>query len=202
MIVRIVLGAVALALAALALYHPAAKPAAAAFSGSEPPPRAPAAPRRSPGRRGAGAAATGMLVYVAGAVERPGLYHLPEGARAADAVAMAGGLTARGGDGALNLAERLADGDEVYAPAAGEPAPGQRRTRRRGTPTAPAAPVDVNVAASAELARVPGIGRALAARIVEMRERAGPFASLDELLDVAGMTQAHLDRARTYLRPP
>ena len=64
----------------------------------------------------------------------------------------------------------------------------------------PEGSVDVNAADAAELAAVPGIGRAIAARIVELREREGAFTSLDELLDVAGMTQTRLERARPYLR--
>ncbi|MFY9720315.1 MAG: helix-hairpin-helix domain-containing protein, partial [Candidatus Cybelea sp.] len=62
--------------------------------------------------------------------------------------------------------------------------------------------VDVNAADAAELAAVPGIGGAVATRIVEVRGRDGSFASLDELLDVAGMTQSRLERARPYLRNP
>jgi competence protein ComEA len=73
--------------------------------------------------------------------------------------------------------------------------------RHRATPP-PDSSVDVNAADAAELAAVPGIGRAVAARIVELREREGSFASLDELLDVAGMTQSRLERARSYLRDP
>jgi DNA uptake protein ComE-like DNA-binding protein len=49
---------------------------------------------------------------------------------------------------------------------------------------------------------VPGVGRAIAGRIVELRGREGSFATLDELLDVAGMTQTRLERARPYFREP
>ncbi|MGC2407220.1 MAG: helix-hairpin-helix domain-containing protein, partial [Candidatus Cybelea sp.] len=66
----------------------------------------------------------------------------------------------------------------------------------------PEGSINVNEADAAELAAVPGIGRAVAARVVELREREGNFTSLDELLDVAGMTQTRLDRARPYLRDP
>ncbi len=62
-----------------------------------------------------------------------------------------------------------------------------------------AAPVNVNTADAASLALVPGIGATLAARIVAMRESEGQFDTLDELLDVAGMTPSRLDRARNSL---
>jgi competence protein ComEA len=145
------------------------------------------------------------VVYVAGAVAKPGLYRLPPGSRAADAVASAGGMRPAADAAGVNLAEPLRDGDEVFVPAIGETprTRSQARTRRRRparSPGAPALALDVNAAAVDELAAVPGIGRALAARIVAMRESDGTFATLDELLDVSGMTQSRLERARPYLR--
>ena len=104
-----------------------------------------------------------------------------------------------------DLAQRAADGEEIYVPAAGE-APRSRaresRSRRHRATPPPDGSVDVNAADAVELAAVPGIGRAVASRIVELRKREGSFASLDELLDVAGMTQSRLERARSYLREP
>jgi competence protein ComEA len=104
----------------------------------------------------------------------------------------------------VNLAQRAQDGDEIYVPAAGEVRHARssaRRTRRRAALPADAS-IDVNRSGETTLAAVPGIGRSIAERIIELRERAGPFASLDELLDVAGMNQSRLDRARPYLRQP
>jgi competence protein ComEA len=155
------------------------------------------------------APADDVVVYVAGDVRRPGLYHLHPGDRYAKAVALAGGLGASAEAGGINLAQRAGDGEEVYVPVAGE-APRSRlresrargpRTRRHRAPP-PEGSVDVNTADAAALAAVPGIGRAVGSRIVELREREGNFASLDELLDVAGMTQSRLERARPYLREP
>ena len=79
--------------------------------------------------------------------------------------------------------------------------PRSAHARRRSTKPSLES-VDVNRSDAAELAAVPGIGRAVAQRIVELRRREGGFASLDELLDVAGMTQSRLERARPYLRQP
>jgi competence protein ComEA len=104
----------------------------------------------------------------------------------------------------VNLAARVSDGDEIYVPSRGERAapPVAKRSRRTRATPEPERDVDVNRADAGALGRVPGIGRALAARIVELRERDGPFASLDELLDVGGMSEARLERARPFLRPP
>jgi competence protein ComEA len=209
MIVRIGLVAAAAAgLAAFALRHPA--PRATIQSVSVATPAADPGPAYPSGRHHRrihnSSSSEELVVYVAGAVARPGLYHLRLGDRYAQAVASAGGLRASADAADVNLAQRAADGEEIYVPVTGE-APRTRlreartaRTRRH-RPTPPGAgSVDVNSADAAGLAAVPGIGRAVASRIVELREREGSFASLDELLDVAGMTQSRLERARAYLR--
>jgi competence protein ComEA len=214
MVLRYALVAAVLGVALFALWHPARQPTidSSATATAEPP----FAAGSSGGshRRGAHFAGADqeLVVYVAGAVRRPGLYHLRAGARDADAVASAGGPTAAAEPGGVNLAARAADGDEIYVPLAGEThqsrssqqqwRSSQRRSRRHTASPPPERSVDVNRADADELAAVPGIGRAVAARVVELREREGNFSSLDELLDVAGMTQTRLDRARPYLRDP
>jgi competence protein ComEA len=206
MIVRIaLLAGAAFALVAFALWHPA--PRAAVQSVSLATPDADPAPfssGRSRHRHFRYAQPAGdLVVYVAGEVRKPGLYHLRLGDRYAKAVALAGGLRPSAQAGGVNLAQLAADGEEIYVPTAGE-APRTRlrepRTRRHRASPPPEGSVDVNTADAAALAAVPGIGRAVGSRIVELREREGSFASLDELLDVAGMTQSRLERARPYLR--
>ncbi len=205
MIPKIALVAAAMGLAALVFWHPARSPIVqsvaatpdvrATFAGDRG-----ARPHRRAARFDEG---DELVVYVAGAVQRPGLYHLHLGDRDARAVALAGGLTSSADAGGVNLAQRAADGDEIYVPALGEGvhARSSRHSGRHRAPRLqPSASIDVNRSDSAQLAAVPGIGRAIAQRIVELREREGAFASLDELLDVAGMTQSRLERARPYLR--
>lgn len=146
-----------------------------------------------------------VVVYVAGAIKRPGLYHLRPGDRNAQAVALAGGLSPGADAGAVNLAQRASDGDEIDVPILGDgprPRSNERHARRRSVRAPPSGSIDVNRSDASQLALVPGIGHAIAERIVELREREGSFASLDELLDVAGMTQSRLERARPYLRQP
>jgi competence protein ComEA len=196
--IRIAIIAVVVLGAAAALWHPA--PHAAIVSAS-PQPDVTAAPRRSRQDR----SPEELVVYVAGAVQRPGLYRLREGDRYDRAVALAGGFRSDADAAGVDLAQRATDGEEVLVPRAGETVRrgriAHRSSRRhRRTPSAPAeSSVDVNGAGGDELARVPGIGRAIAGRIIELRDREGAFASLDELLDVAGMTQSRLARARPYL---
>lgn len=191
---RILPVCLAVCVAVFLIWHPAA-PTPLAAAGTPAP-----APDRHP-RPGPRAPQGDAVVYVAGAVVRPGLYRLHSGARADDAVRRAGGFLADADRGALNLAAHVADGDEVFAPVLGGPTPraAGRRSRTPATKKTTAAVVNVNVATAAELATVPGIGVTLAARIVDVRERDGAYTSFDQLLDVAGMTPARLERVEPHL---
>lgn len=144
--------------------------------------------------------ASTAVVYVAGAVVHPGLYALAAAARVDDAVRRAGGLRADADPQAVNLAEHITDGEEIRVVRAGEatPRPARKRTRRRIRAT-PGESVDVNSAQASVLASLPGIGATLAARIVQYRELNGPFASVDELADVAGMTQRRIDAIAPFI---
>lgn len=148
------------------------------------------------------AAPAALVVYVAGAVAHPGVYALAQGARVQDAIRRAGGLRADADPLAVNLAARVSDGEEIAVARTGEatprPAHYAARTRRPRKTAAPAASVDLNSADASALASLPGVGDTLAARIVEYRRLNGPFASLDELLDVAGMTQRRIDALAPY----
>lgn len=139
--------------------------------------------------------AQGLLVHVAGAVRKPGLYELPAGARVADAVELAGAKAAADLD-ALNLAEPLIDGVKVLVPRVGEgPVAGASLPL---DPTAPAV-VDVNTANQPTLETIPGIGPVTAAAIIQLRTEAGPFTAIEDLLDVSGIGPATLESIRSYV---
>jgi competence protein ComEA len=184
-------------LIAVAIWHPAPRPAltvGGALSASVPPHRL---------RRALPASTGGAIVYVVGAVVRPGLYRIPEGARVDDAVRAAGGLAPGADPSGVNLAAHAGDGDEIFVPLLGESSRSTSPAKRTRTPRARTTKthtiVDVNTASAEALASVPGLGATVAARIVEIRERDGAFTTYDELLDVAGMTQSRLDRALPFL---
>jgi len=185
-----------LVLAALAIWHPAPRPAIAVES--TPSPRSQIG--RSVRRFNAAAPQAAAVVYVVGAVARPGLYRVVEGARIDDAVRAAGGMRADANPAGVNLAAHASDGDEILVPRLGDSVPRSSRTRGARSSAKTHAIVEVNDASAQMLASVPGIGATIAARIVEIRERDGAFTSLDELLDVAGMTPRRLDVAQRYLR--
>ena len=145
-----------------------------------------------------------IVVDVVGAVVRPGLHELPVASRVADAVEAAGGLTAEADRMRLNLAEPLIDGSRLWVPAVGEAAgpdvvavtAGSGAGGGTGGDGRPAAPLNVNTAGAAALEELPGIGPALAAAIVDHRQRHGPFAAVDELVEVSGIGSAKLEQIR------
>jgi competence protein ComEA len=138
-----------------------------------------------------------LVVDVAGAVRRAGLYRLPEGARIADAVARAGGATARAELDLLNLAAPLADGEQVLVPARAVPS-GVAATP---SATGPSAPVDLNSATAEQLDALPGIGPVTAQKIVDYRQAHGPFRSVEDLDAIPGIGPSRVDNLRGLVIP-
>lgn len=131
-----------------------------------------------------------ITVHVAGAVRRPGLVELPDGDRIGDAITAAGGL-ARGADrDGVNLAARLADGQQIVVPRRGAGASG-----------ASGGPISLSSATAEQLDTLEGIGPGLAQKIVETRTQRGGFASIDELGEVPGIGEKRLESLRGQLQP-
>lgn len=165
------IGMVAVGVAALFLQRPTAPPIVIQPA---PSPAAAVAPRSSP----APSPTVAILVDVGGAVARPGLYQLPPGSRVNDAVAAAGGPLEAGDVQRLNLAARLADGQQVRVPLKAE-----KRTAADMAEGPGLARVNINTASLAELDSLPGIGPVIAQRILAHRAQYGPFASVEQLLE-------------------
>jgi len=225
---RVVLSIVAVAAAAAGVraLHPAAPQVASPFAVDAPPfPQATRTRTAADFRPGS---TSSVVVYVAGEVMRSGIYTLPSTARAIDALRAAGGAKRDADLVAVDLAQPLSDGDEVAVPALGEAANAhgahgkrsrarghhhRRRRHRLATSVAagpdgisreqdgaepPVRAVDINTASADVIATLPGIGERLAERIVMFRETNGPFSSLDDLLDVNGMSAGKLDALSPY----
>lgn len=141
------------------------------------------------------AAPTPLLVHVAGAVRHPGLVALPAGARVIDAITAAGGPTGSADQGAINLAARVTDGQQVVVP--------KRGAAPAGSAAAPAAsaPISLSTATAEQLETLPRIGPALAARIVAYRDAHGGFSSVDELGEVGGIGPKTLAGLKDLVTP-
>jgi len=141
--------------------------------------------------------ATGSVwAHAAGVVRRPGLYELAAGSRVADLVEAAGGARPGADLDRINLAEVVADGTQVYVPRRGEPVAGPAASPAATGGDEPAAVVDVNTAGPEELDTLPGVGPSTAAAIIEYRDANGPFASVEDLIDVPGIGDAKLAQLR------
>jgi len=122
----------------------------------------------------AGSALPELVVHVAGSVKNPGLYRLPIGARVAEAIEAAGGVSKKNAANSVNLAREVVDGEQILV---GE------NTEPGGLGTG----ISINSASAGELEDLPGVGPVIAARIVAYREAHGPFASIDALGEVSGV---------------
>ena len=134
-----------------------------------------------------------LVVHVAGAVLRPGLYRLPEGSRIDDAIAEAGGARPKAALDLVNLASPLADGQQVVVPLQGSVTAAP--TAGAGA-AAPGGKIHLNSATVEQLDELPGVGPVTAQQILSYREANGAFRSIDELDAVPGIGPARLEQLR------
>jgi competence protein ComEA len=137
-----------------------------------------------------------LVVDVAGAVRRPGVYRLPAGARVVDAIERAGGAAGGALLEGINRAARLTDGQQVMVPRRG---PGGS-VASAGVP-AEEGPISLGSASVAQLDTIDGIGPVTAAKIVEYRDQHGGLASVDQLDQVSGIGPATMESLRARLQP-
>jgi competence protein ComEA len=137
-----------------------------------------------------------LVVHVAGAVARPGLYRLPEGSRVDDAIGLAGGAKPKAALDSVNLAAPVADGQQVVVPL---------RSAAGGSPTASGSTgegppgggkVSLNSATLEQLDELPGVGPVTAQQILDYRAANGAFRSVDELDAVPGIGPSRLEQLR------
>lgn len=165
---------------------------------------------------GDGAAGSGQIVVdVDGAVAHPGLYKLPPGSRVQAALAAAGGLSPQADAHRINRAAKLHDGQKLYVLSQGESAPplaasngqgceGQACTSADGADAGSDAEgqglVNINTANATQLTQLPGIGPAIAQKIIDYRTANGPFTSVDDLTKVPGIGAAKLAQIKSHAR--
>lgn len=143
-----------------------------------------------------------VYVDVDGAVVRPGVYRLKDGARVSQAIDAAGGLTAEADVTGLNRASKVADGQKIYVPKVGE----QQTVSADGGADGGAVLasgandvaglVNINMASAAELQTLSGIGPSMAQSIIDERTKNGAFASVDDLMRVSGIGEKKLAKIK------
>jgi competence protein ComEA len=137
-----------------------------------------------------------IVVDVAGAVRRPGVYRLPAGARVVDAIGRAGGPAGGALLEGINRAARLTDGQQVMVPERG---PGGTIATAAGG--AEDGPISLGSATVEQLETIDGIGPVTAGKIVEYRDQHGGLASVDQLDQVSGIGPATMESLRVRLQP-
>jgi competence protein ComEA len=122
-----------------------------------------------------------ISVYVSGEVNQAGLYTLPSGSRVNDAIQAAGGFSALANPEVLNLAEILVDGEQVEVPEiiTGTVTGGNTRSIIPSLIL-----VDINTATLEQLDTLPQIGPIIAQAIIDYRNVNGPFARVEDIVDV------------------
>jgi competence protein ComEA len=118
-----------------------------------------------------------IYIHVAGAVRKPGIYQLDSGSRVFDAVLLAGGFTNKANQTSVNMARILNDGEQLLVSSGTSNAQVQQESSL----------ISLNQASSSQLEDLPGVGPALAGRMVDWRTANGGFKSKEDLLNVAGI---------------
>jgi len=141
-----------------------------------------------------------IVVHITGAVPRPGVYALPEGARVQDAISAAGGFLAEADKGFINLARVLEDGElleipytEGFSPVV--PTPVQNII----IPGADTDLININTATSFELESLPGIGSTTAQKIIDYRDENGPFFTTEDIINVSGIGPGTYERIKDLI---
>ena len=145
-----------------------------------------------------------LVVYVSGMVGHPGVLKVNAGARAIDVVNTAGGLLQGADVTKINLAQPVKDGMQIHIPgrpqepvAAANGYPATPVAQAAAKPASPQqAKININTADAAELDKLPGVGPALAGRIIEYRNANGPFKAGEELKKVKGLGESKYEKLK------
>ena len=140
-----------------------------------------------------------ITVYVTGAINKPGVVTVKEGARTADAVNACGGLLPTADAEKVNMAQVLKDGQQVRVPekqAGSSALPANTGKASSAVKTKADGPININTASAEELDALPGIGPAMAKRIIEYRETEGAFTAIEDIKKVKGIGEAKFEKMK------
>ena len=136
-----------------------------------------------------------LIINVAGKVNNPGVYQLPQGSRVIDAIKAAGNQRKGVDISDINLARLLVDGEQILVGSA-KPSTGKTSVKKITTDN----PLDINRATIAQLDTLPGIGPITAQRIIDYRIKVGRINSVDELKKISGLGGAKFEEIKSLLR--
>ena len=139
-----------------------------------------------------------IVVHITGAVPRPGVYALPEGARVQDAISAAGGFLAEAEKSGINLARVLEDGEQIDIPY-GEGASIVIPTPGVEVISSSSELININTAPLFELDLLPGIGPTTAQKIIDYRETNGPFTTIEDIINVSGIGPGTFERIKDLI---
>lgn len=139
-----------------------------------------------------------VIVYITGAVPRPGVYALPKNARVQDAISAAGGFLAEAEKSQINLAAILEDGEKLDIPFL-EGASPVLATPVPDVVSSTTELINLNTASGAELEALPGIGPTTAQKIIEFREQNGPFLNAEDIINVSGIGPGTYERIKDLI---
>ncbi len=138
---------------------------------------------------------TTIYVHICGAVQSPGVYEVPENYRLYELLSLAGGETDEGCADALNLAEVLQDGQRIVIPTASEAETMRTMTEQAVTDGL----ININTATANELIKLPGIGEAKAADIIQYREEYGKFQTISDIMKISGIKDALFQKIKDLI---
>ncbi|HEX5807587.1 MAG TPA: ComEA family DNA-binding protein [Anaerolineales bacterium] len=139
-----------------------------------------------------------VIVYITGAVPRPGVYALPKNARVQDAISAAGGFLAEAEKSQINLAALIEDGEKFDIPYV-EGASPVLATPMPEVVTSTTELINLNTASALELEALPGIGPTTAQKIVDYREQNGPFINAEDIINVSGIGPGTYERIKDLI---
>lgn len=141
-----------------------------------------------------------IVVHITGAVPRPGVYALPDGARVQDVISAAGGFLAEADKEFINLAQVLEDGERLDIPYSEGFSPViPTAMPELILPGSDSDLININTAASFELETLPGIGPTTAQKIIEYRDANGPFLSTEDIINVSGIGPGTYERIKDLI---
>ena len=136
-----------------------------------------------------------LIINVAGKVNNPGVYQLPQGSRVIDAIKAAGNQRNGVDISDINLARILVDGEQILV-GSPKPSSGKAATKKITIDN----PLDINRATIRQLDTLPGIGPVTAQRIIDYRTKVGRINSVDELKKISGLGGAKFEEIKSLLR--